>query len=284
MKKILKSTSPTKKLTWVYLLLIILVIVLVFFLSIKPSNTRDWESEFAVLPNVTIEGDVITIANIRDWRYSEQEILSKNYINRTFNITDLERVWFLIEPFGKWDGVAHTYFVFDFKNQDPITFSIEARREKGEDYSAFLGLFKKFELIYMWGTEQDFTLRRVVLQKNSVHMYPMTISSEFQRSLFMELAKATQKLETTPRFYNTVTSNCTNNLAYHANTISPGVAPFHYARFLTGYSGQYVYDLGYIPKDKSYEEIKAQYYINTIVNEMYTEENFSELLRERLLK
>ncbi|MDQ5951083.1 MAG: hypothetical protein QG639_360 [Patescibacteria group bacterium] len=281
-KKPKQSNKSLSKFLWSGLLLILLV-SLITFLSIQPSNSRNWVTEFAILPQVTIENETITIKKIRDWKYSESEILSQDYISRTYNVNDLERVWFLIEPFGKWEGVAHTYFVFDFKDQPPVSFSIEARREEGEEYQAFFGLFKKYELIYLWGTETDFTLRRVVHQKNDVHMYPMTISPEFQKSLFLELAKATQQLETKPRFYNTLTSNCTNNLAYHANNIKNDAAPFHYARFLTGYSGEYVYDLGYIPNDKPYDEVKQQFYINQIVQEVSQNASFSAALRQKLL-
>jgi hypothetical protein len=71
-------------------------------------------------------------------------------------------------------------------------------------------------------------------------------------------------------------------LAYHANYIQKGAAPFHYARFLTGYSAEYLYSLGYIPHDKPYEEIRAIYKINEIVDKNYQHDNFSEILRNEL--
>lgn len=283
----MKKKNNPKRLPLIASLLTVAVcaVLSTFFLFLKPSNNRHWVEEFSVLPDVEIDGDVVTIHNIRDWRHSEKETTSHHYISRAFDSNKLERVWFLIEPFGQWDGVAHTYFVFDFIDQEPVSFSIEARREVGEEYSAFLGLFKKYELIYMWGTEQDFTLKRVVQLKNDVHMYPMTVSGEFQKKLFMELAYATQQLKSTPRFYNTLSSNCTNNLAYHANNIQSGAAPFHYARFLTGYSGQYLYDLGYIPTQLPYEKVKEQYHINTLIDEnSINQESFSQDLREKLLQ
>jgi hypothetical protein len=280
-----KHQSKTKfnKKSWLYIVVGFFVVLIAWFISIQPSNSREWEKDFAVLPQVSVEGETVTINNVRDWRHTETETISNEYIQRTVNINDLERVWFLVEPFGKWAGVAHTYFVFDFKDQDPLSFSIEARREKGEVYTAQEGLLKKFEMIYMWGTEKDFTIKRVVQLKNNVYMYPMTITPEFQKKLFLELAMATHDLETKPRFYNTVTSNCTNNLAYHANNIQKGAAPFHYARFLTGYSAEYLYGMGYIPHDKPFEEIKSQYRINDIVAKNYQQENFSALLRNELI-
>jgi hypothetical protein len=36
---------------------------------IAPSNDRDWRSEEAVLPVATVDGDVVTVRNIRNFDY-----------------------------------------------------------------------------------------------------------------------------------------------------------------------------------------------------------------------
>lgn len=259
-----------------------LIIFVLVVHSRQPSNTRNWEEEFAVQPSIFINDNLVTINSIRDWRYSEDEIISKNYISRTYDISKLKRMWFVLEPFGGWKGVAHTYFIFDFEDQEPVVFSIEARREKGEIYGALKGLLNNFETIYIWGTEEDLTARRVVYQKNNLYMFPVNGSNHFEKSLFLELAHQTQKLSEKPRFYNTLTSNCTNNLANHANAAAPGTIPYHYSRMFTGFSGEFLYNLGYIPTNKPYEEIEKDYYINNIVNEIYGQSSFSQLLREKL--
>ena len=42
---------------------------------------------------------------------------------------------------------------FGFAGGDYLCFSIETRKEKGEDYSAVKGLFRQFELIYIVADE-----------------------------------------------------------------------------------------------------------------------------------
>lgn len=263
--------------------LVLLCAVIIFSILVRqPSNTRDWEEEFAVQPTVSIKDNFVTISNIRDWRYSENEIISKNYISRTYDVTKLKKMWFMLEPFGGWDGVAHTYFVFDFEDQDPVSFSIEARREKGETYTAFQGLQRKFETVYLWGTESDFTVKRAVYLKNNVYMFPLITSDGFEKKLFMELAQQTIALNRSPRFYNTLTSNCTNSLADIANLVIKDTVPFHYSRLLTGYSAEYLHDLGYIPNEKSYDEMKNDFLVNEMVKKTYSDQNFSKQLREKL--
>jgi hypothetical protein len=277
-----KNIGNWKKIATVFLCFLLSFTVTVFYVK-KPSHNRVWQSEFSVMPEVTINGDIVEIKNMRDWRYTSSGPYQKNYLTRQFNVKELERVWFLVEPFSGWDGVAHTYFVFDFKNQEPLVFSVEARRDGNEQFSAPAGLFKQFEVIYLWGTEKDFTVSRVLTYNNKVYMYPLQISNDSQQKLFLELANKTIELAEHPRFYNTLTSNCTSILADHANNVKKGTVPFHYARFLPGYSAPLLQELGYLDNSISYDELRNKYYISEYVKNDAEKEDFSLRLRQHLL-
>jgi hypothetical protein len=266
-----------------FVLIDLIIVGLVIFLLKTPSNDRDWAEEFAVLPEPTIQGDVVKIKNIRDWRYTSQGPISKNYITREFKVSELERVWFMVEPFSGWDGVAHTYFVFDFKNQEPVALSIEARREKTESFNFITGLMRQFDLIYIWGTEQDLTASRVITYRNQVYMYPLMINQESGQKLFLSVVNETAQLVHQPRFYNTITSNCTSNLADHANRVQSGAVPYHYARFLPGYSAQLLYDLKLLDTAQSLDQLKSKYHINQVVEQSYQDASFSRILRQNLI-
>ncbi|HMP85395.1 MAG TPA: DUF4105 domain-containing protein, partial [Candidatus Paceibacterota bacterium] len=120
-----------------------------------------------------------------------------------------------------------------------------------------------------------------------LNMYPLLISKEAGRALLLDLSIEAQKLQTTPRFYNTMTSNCTNLLADSANRVKKGSVPFHYSRLFTGYADDYMYKLGFIPNDLSFEEINKKYRIDFLVKEIdlklqsYTKEEFWENLKSR---
>ncbi len=45
------------------------LVVLGWWLSIPPSNERDWQRDVAELPSATIEGDRVTIRNVRHFEY-----------------------------------------------------------------------------------------------------------------------------------------------------------------------------------------------------------------------
>lgn len=272
----------------VLILLLITTPLIYFFFILKPSNQRNWVEGMDVLAQVNINNNQVTIKNIKDYRFARGQIPSPNYQDRIVNVKDIERVWFVFEPFivkpfTNFKGVAHTYFVFDFKNAEPIAVSVEARREKGEKYDAFKGLLNQFELIYIWGTEGDLTVRRVVMENNPLYMFPLKISQNGVEKLFLQLAETTHQLESQPRFYNTITSNCTNELAKAANSIKKDAIPrFNRALVFTGYSVEELYKLGFLPTDTSLEELKQKYYISDIVKEIYMEPDFSSQLRLRL--
>jgi Domain of unknown function (DUF4105) len=143
-------------------------------------------------------------------------------------------------------------------------------------------LFNQYELIYIWGDEEDLTVRRVVLGDNKLYMYPLILSRTAAQRLFIQLASASQQLETRPRFYNTLTSNCTNELARVANSTEPGAIPPDLALIFPGFSDELLYKLGFIRSDAPLDELRNRYYISDVVKGIYQENEFARLLRSEL--
>lgn len=265
----------------IQIILIFVLILSLCFLLNKPRNNRNFEFGMENPPHLTIQNSLITVSNLRDFEYTTSSITPR-FINRTFDTSKITQVWFIVEPFTKFEQIAHTYFIFDFSDQPPLSISVEARREKNENFNVFLGALNQYELIYIWGTETDQTIRRVVVENNQLFMYPLNISPTGASQLLLQLAHTTQKLETHPRFYNTFLSNCTNELAKAANTVKPGSIPFNPAFIFPGYSANELYKLKLIPSGKPLSEITNRYYISDIVRENFTNPNFSTILRQQL--
>lgn len=276
-----------KLIAWFLLIAALLFAFTLLFISFKqPSNDRVWEEESAILPDIAIEGDVITIKNFRDWRYSATDKVSRGYLTRTIDVKDITGVQFLISPFGMDGKAAHTFFSFEIKDAPPVSVSIEARREASETYSAFKGLFNNYELWYAWGSEEDFVARRAVYYDDPLLMYPLNVSAETAQKLLIDMAHDTDSLETEPRWYNTFSSNCTSLLATAANHVNKGSIPWNYSMFVTGYADDYLYKLGIIPHDLPFSEEEKKYSIADIVKEIYKADaplgEFSEELREKM--
>jgi hypothetical protein len=267
----------------------LLILALLAYVSVvrQPSNDRDWEFGMATLPSASFEGDTVHLRNVRDFHWTPDGGATPAYVDRSVSPDHLERVWFVeepfaLEPFSSFEAVAHTYFVFDFTDQPPLALSVEARRERGETFDIVKGLLNDFELIYIWGTEQDVTGRRAIVEHNRLYMYPLTIPLESARALLLQLAQTSGDLETHPRFYNSLTSNCTNELARVANLVQSDAIPNDIALIFPGYSDELLYRLGFVPTNVSLPQLRENVFVTDEVAADLNDPDFSARLREAL--
>ena len=228
-----------------------LLSIIAFLLFQKPSNRKDWVEGMDKNVSINFVKQSIIVSNFRQWRYKNGKVVDFTYSTKVFDPNTISKVYFLIEPFDKFDGIAHTYFLFYFENGENAAVSVEARREKGEEFSAFWGLFNKFELMYIWGDDEDLTGRRLYVEKNKVFKYPLKLTREQSENLFIQLANDTEELEIKPKFYNTLLDNCTNVLAKSANKAYPGSIPWDISWFLPGYSDKFLMKLNLLDVNKN---------------------------------
>ncbi|MEM7662319.1 MAG: DUF4105 domain-containing protein [Pseudomonadota bacterium] len=207
----------------------------------QPSHDRDWRPEIAIMPKIEQSGAVFTIDQVRDWTYSEDGPLTDEYKVGTYDTAKIEGAWLMVEPFGGTDAIAHTLVIFEFSDDRLLGLTIEARKEEGEVYSALKGALNTFELVYLWGEPRDLLTRRARYLKHDIFLYPLDLSEVERRAFFYALVDKTNALYETPRFYNTLFSNCTNELAKTAGL------DWNSAFILTGYSPQHLWREGVVP-------------------------------------
>jgi hypothetical protein len=202
---------------------------------------RDWYPYLSRAVDVELGADRFSVTPVSSWSYAQEGPTDETYIEAAYDISDLRDIWFMLEPQPGSQLAAHTLLLFEFEGDRLLGLTIEARRERYEEYSAFHGLFNAFELAYIWGSARDFLTRRAVMLEHEVFVYPIDITDEQKRVLLTRLLQRTESLETRPRYYNTITSNCTNELAKAAGF---QWAP---AYILTGRSDEYLFRRGIIP-------------------------------------
>ncbi len=206
-----------------------------------PRTDRNWYPYLAVTPDVTLTDQRFSVGPVSDWSYAGRDVTAETYIDGSYRFEDLRAVWFMLEPQPGSQLAAHTLLLFEFTGDRILGLTIEARREQGEEYSAWRGLFNAFELSYIWASARDLLTRRAVMLDHEVFIYPVEITDGQNRVLLRHLLERTESLETTPRYYNTILSNCTNELAKAAGF---NWAP---AYVLTGRSDEYLFRRGIIP-------------------------------------
>ncbi|WP_375202302.1 Lnb N-terminal periplasmic domain-containing protein [Hyphococcus sp.] len=234
-----------------------------FILSVvlkTPRHDRDWVVGLSRMPVFEPMADGHwRLQNLRAFEFSQHHA-AKDWRDTKLNPADLEEIWFFVEPFPAFKGAAHTFisFVFGGDTDQTIAISVEARKERGEVYSGFNGLFNKFELIYLWSTEKDVLTRIAVGLGHDLYAYKLDVTTEQGREILMHFIERTNELEDHPRFYNTFTSNCTNELVKSINGAFPGALPWHYSHVLTGYSARRLHHLGFLEhKAAPFESLRS---------------------------
>ena len=179
-----------------------------------PRHDRDWYPHLSRLPHVDLADGIFSIAPYGDWTYTED--VPKDTVWTAVpphRISDVRRVWFVREPHPGLPLMAHTFVMFEFGEGDLVGLTIEARKETREKYSALAGAFNKYELMYYWASPRDLMTRRAVMMDRELYMYPLALSQAEAEAYLTALLNKTISIERRPRFYNTLTSNCTNELA-----------------------------------------------------------------------
>jgi len=202
-----------------------------------PRSDRDWVENLAHMPKVDQTADGFSLDPVMDWSYRPDGPIAKDMTTFAAKFADLKNLYFMVEPQPGGDYAAHTLILFEFANDRIVGLTVEARLEKGETYSALDGLFNDYELSYIWATAKDLLTRRVTFLMKEIYVYPLALSEEQKQKFLHAVLDRTISVETKPRFYNTLTSNCTNELAKAANL------GWHYSWILTGYSPQRLYSL-----------------------------------------
>jgi len=241
------------------ILVLLLVVEFLYFFTKKPEANRAWLPEQSRTAYALDTGNLVTIFNMRDWTYGTSAPATTEWRTVTIDPATIVRTWFLIEPFSDWEAVGHTFLSFELEDGSAYSFSVEARRETHETYSAVRGLLREYELSYQWGTERDFVTRRLLYLDHPLRLYPLELEPAASQALFRSLIAETNALAERPRFYNTLAANCTNVLAKIVNRHYPDTLPLHHSWYLTGYADRYLMDEGLIPSAGAPEETMALY-------------------------
>src|SRR6266550_7605912 len=183
--------------------------VVSWWLTLKPSNDREWQPDVAQTAWADINGDEVTIHNVRNCDYRTQTDFTPHWETRTVRLLQITGMDLAINYWGSpW--IAHPIVSFQFADAPPLCFSIETRKEMGESYSTIGGIYRQFELIYIVADERDvLRVRTNYRHGEDVYLYRTMASPAQARERFLEYLRAMNQLHEHPRWYNAVTSNCT---------------------------------------------------------------------------
>jgi hypothetical protein len=252
----------------------------IMFLFKEPSNDRDWSPDQAILPFAEIARDLVTIHNIRKCTYRSADDYDVAHYDRPFALSGLSSVDLIVEPFAVWRGPAHTFLSFGFEGLEYVAISAEIRKVRGQHYSPWRGLFRSYELMYVIGDERDLIQLRAIHRNDDVYLYPLRVTKEGARQLFLDMLRKTNQLRERPEFYNTLTNNCASCIVRHVNKVVRRKIPFSFRLLLPGYSDRLAHDLGWINTALPFAQARQRFRINENVRQAANAPDYSVRIRQ----
>ncbi|MGI9430673.1 MAG: Lnb N-terminal periplasmic domain-containing protein [Myxococcota bacterium] len=224
-------------------LIALVAVVLSWWLSLPPSNDRDWQPDLAHPAVATIDGDQLTVRNVRNFHYRSETDYDAHWEERTYDLSKLQGADFFMSYWGSpW--IAHTIVSWDFGDGEHLAISIETRKEEGEAYSAILGFFRQFELYYVVADERDVIGLRTNQRGEDVYLYRLNAEPELVRAVLLDYLEEINRLAEQPEWYNAATHNCTTTIDHHVQHVAKGTRPWDWRILLNGSLDQMGYENG----------------------------------------
>jgi hypothetical protein len=255
-------------------------LVLAWWLTLKPSNDRAWQPDVAQTAWAEINGDEVTIHNVRNCDYRTETDFTPHWETRTVRLSQITGIDLAINYWGSpW--IAHPIVSFQFSDGLPLCFSIETRKTIGQQYSTLEGFYRQYTLIYIVADERDVIRLRTNYRREDVYLYHTLASPAQAQERFREYISTVNVLHETPRWYNAVTSNCTTSI--RAQRAAKLRKPWDWRILLNGKADEMLYqDHAIATGGLPFTELKQRSLINERARAADEDRDFSRVIREGL--
>jgi len=255
-------------------------VLLGWWLSIAPSNERDWLADVARLPTAEIQGNKLTIRNLRNFDYRSETDYTERWETRSYDLSRLRGLDLHHIYWGSPD-IAHTILSWEFDDGQHLAISLETRKQIGESYSAVRGFFRQYELYYVVADDRERTDQRTHHRHEYVYLYRLRTPPERVRALLLNYLERVNHLAEKPKWYNALSQNCTTTIRFHAENVLGGI-PHDWRWLANGHLDELLYQYGLINRDLPFAELKSRSHLNPLVSALPVDADFSSTIRRQL--
>jgi Domain of unknown function (DUF4105) len=259
---------------------VLLLVVLAWWLAIRPRNDRPWQRDVARLASAEFDGDLVTVHNVRDFDYRSETDFTERWEERTYDLSRVRGVDLFLSFWGP-TLIAHTIVSWEFDDGPPLAISIETRKEEGESYSAVLGFFRQYELYYVVADERDVVGVRANQRGEQVFLYRMRGTPEFARRLLVAYLDEVNELAAKPKWYNALTHNCTTTIRLHVQQADVQNA-WDWRILANGKGDEMLYERGTIDTTLAFPELRARSDVTEKARAAAAAPDFSARIRDGL--
>jgi hypothetical protein len=255
-------------------------LVLAWWLSLRPTNDRLWQTDVSVLPWAEIDGNRALVHAVRDFSYRTENDYIPHWETKSVDLARIQGLDLFLTHWGV-PLVAHTIVSFQCGDGTWLATSIEERQAVGQKFSAFKGFFRQYNLIYLIAEERDLIrLRTNYRDGEEVYLYHTLATPADARRLFLAYLSWMNRARIEPQWYNALTANCgTPFVRYLAHAGIGGVSRWDPRGILDGDSDRMLYDLHDLAGSLPFPELKRQAWINPVARTA-SPSDFSRKIRE----
>jgi hypothetical protein len=232
------------------------------------------------LPHVDVEGNRITIHNIRNFDYRTTKDFDVRYYDKTYDLDKLNSVDFFMSFWAPMP-FCHTMVSFGFEGGEYLCVSIETRPTENQGYSPLAACFKQFELVYVATDERDAIRLRTNIRDESVYLYHIQTTPDAMRRLFLRYCDRMNDLRARPEWYCTLTRNCTTDIPRRDGRTF-GLFPESWKIIHNGFVNEFLYRRGSLDQSVPLVELKKLGHINTRGQMAGDDPDFSHRIRESI--
>ena len=252
--------------------------LLIWWIGLSPSNDREWADDVAQMVRGTVNGDLVTLQNVRNFAWRSEVDYTPRWETRSYDLARLIALDMIVSYWSR-RTIAHMLISFGFDDGTHVVFSVEIRREKSESFSEIGGFFKEFELCIIAADERDIVRLRTNVRREETFLFRLKLPVAAMRSLLLAYLEEANTLARVPRFYHTISGNCTTLVWRMLKRILQPL-PFSYRVLLSGYLPEYVYEVGALDRRYPIEELRTLGYISERARGSDQSAEFSRDIRE----
>jgi hypothetical protein len=253
-----------------------------WWFSLKPTNNKNWHADVARIPHGQIDGDMLTLHNVRKFHYRTRADYDAQWETRNYDLSKIVSLDLFLSYWGS-PHIAHTILSWGFANGDHLAISIETRKAVSQAYSSIKGFFKQYTLVYVAGDESDLIRLRTNIRKEEVYLYPLTqIPTQRARALLESYLRHMNRLVDRPEFYHALQMNCTSVIALHTRMIDPKARLGDWRMIMNGHIDEMLYERGTIRNDLPFTEVRRLSRVDEKMQQYDDSREFSRRLRAGL--